>query len=848
MKWRGLQRVIQVLVVLAAAPRFDRPPDEPVALLLEVGDSATVSRGTRETDFPAKGGDLVLAGGRLLTGGRPTTFLYYPNGKFYRFEPVRRASYPAPAPIENRNRQFEVAFVANARAPEHNGNLREIPKKWKAPLLPPAGSRDFLSQTDLKALDQQLAQVQAALDSSKDRHDLLALSLTKSVLLERMNRAAQALAEYQSLAQTWTSTRWLQTKVRDLNTEIKVAREKAMLASRAPRIYAVVIGVPNTRELVRAKFADADANAFARYLQEKYPAGLEVFRLVDREATWPAIRATIRRVLEDKAGPRDTVYIFVSGHGLVDVVEGSRKGFLLTSDGDPAEKGASAYGLEELASLIRANLPRLGKLYFFADVCRIASYRGNTNEINMAITESLGSIEGQMLGILSGTGVEPSQTDSSPEGGAGVFTRFLIEGLRGKANTDEQIFQYVSARVREATGQRQNPSRFGQVAAGLTVADLFDDGLVRLAFAGPPAPGLLAFAAQAGQAAGLPQETVQTLALENQGQQVIVQYLRGEQAPQKQEDFAKAAELFRRAEAVNPAPELTARRLFCEGHALTLEEDRADFTTPVGLLEQALGLDPDAAYLYNALGIAQLRQGEFHKAAWAFRDAIRLAPSWIYPRHNLGLTYQERGAYEAALEVYRGAIKLAPDYSYLHYSLGRLLHELGESRLAENEYRQALALDNQLAEAHVALGVLRAADDKPQQAQREYEQAIRLAPDLMPAWHNIGLLHLRQGRVKDAIKTWQDGLKRKPNYIPSRLSLAAAYRAEGDFESAIAQYEQVLNMRRQYAGAEMALHETRGDQLTATREAQRAAEEYRKALALAADEIDQRRLRKKLQK
>jgi len=844
MKWRGLQRIIPVLVVLTAAPPIDRPPDEPVALLLEVGDSATVSRGTRETDFPAKEGDLVLAGGRLLTGGRPATFLYYPNGKFYRFEPVRRASYPAPAPIENRNRQFEVAFVASARAPEHNGNLSEIPKQWKAPLLPPARSRNFLSQTETKALDQQLALVQKTLDTVKDKHDLLALRLTKSVLLERMNRASQALAEYQTLAQAWTSTRWLQTKVRNLNTEIKVAQEKAMLASRAPRTYAVVIGVPNTRELAQVKSAGADANAFARYLQEKYATALEVFRFVDKEATWAAIRETIRSVLEDKAGPRDTVYIFISGHGLVELVEGSRKGFLLTSDGDPAEKGVSAYGVEELARLIRANLPRLGKLYFFADVCRIASYRGNTNEINVAIRENLGNIEGRMLGILSGTGVEPSQRDSGMAGGVGVFTHHLLEGLRGRASSDGEIFQYVSAKVREATGQRQNPSRFGQ-AADPAVAR---DRLVMLAFSGRLMPGLLAFASQAGQAAGLPQETVQAVALEDQGQQVIVRYLRGEQEPQKQADFAEAADLFRRAEAANPAPELTARRLFCEGHALTLEEDRADFGPPVRLLEQALGLDPDAAYIYNALGIAHLRQGEFHKAAWAFRDAIRLAPSWIYPRHNLGLTYEERGAYEAAQEVFRGAIALAPDYSYLHYSLGRLLHGLGERGPAENEYRKALALDSQLAEAHVALGVLRAADDKPQQAQREYEQAIRLAPDLMPAWHNLGLLHLRQGRVKDAIKTWQDGLKRKPNYIPSRLSLAAAYRAEGDFESAIAQYEQVLNMRRQYAGAEMALHETRGDQLTATREAQRAAEEYRKALALAADEIDQRRLRKKLQK
>jgi uncharacterized caspase-like protein len=56
----------------------------------------------------------------------------------------------------------------------------------------------------------------------------------------------------------------------------------------------------------------------------------------------------------------------------------------------------------------------------------------------------------------------------------GVFTYFLLEGLRGKADTDrdsiitvDEVYRYVSREVPRATGQEQHPVKKGIVEGQL---------------------------------------------------------------------------------------------------------------------------------------------------------------------------------------------------------------------------------------------------------------------------------------------------------------------------------------------------------------------------------------------
>jgi uncharacterized caspase-like protein len=70
--------------------------------------------------------------------------------------------------------------------------------------------------------------------------------------------------------------------------------------------------------------------------------------------------------------------------------------------------------------------------------------------------------------IMTAADVNEFSLEDARWGGHGVFTHFLLEGLRGSGDADmngivtfSEIYSFVSNRVVEATGGRQNPQRAG---------------------------------------------------------------------------------------------------------------------------------------------------------------------------------------------------------------------------------------------------------------------------------------------------------------------------------------------------------------------------------------------------
>ena len=59
----------------------------------------------------------------------------------------------------------------------------------------------------------------------------------------------------------------------------------------------------------------------------------------------------------------------------------------------------------------------------------------------------------------------------------GVFTHYLLEGLKGRADTDndslitvDEVYRYVSEQVPRATGQEQHPVKKGSVEGCLILS------------------------------------------------------------------------------------------------------------------------------------------------------------------------------------------------------------------------------------------------------------------------------------------------------------------------------------------------------------------------------------------
>jgi tetratricopeptide (TPR) repeat protein len=335
------------------------------------------------------------------------------------------------------------------------------------------------------------------------------------------------------------------------------------------------------------------------------------------------------------------------------------------------------------------------------------------------------------------------------------------------------------------------------------------------------------------------------LADEEAGQAVIRTYLRGHQVSQPPEEFRQAEAAFARANDANPSPYLEARRLFCRGRWLTFQRR---YDAAIDALEQAIGIDPQAAYSYNALGIAYLEAARLPEAARAFRDAIRLAPGWIYPMHNLALTYTQGGAWDAAIRQYRAAIALQPEYGTLHHNLAAVYHQIGRYNDAEAEYRQALRDPVAGTRGRIGIAVLRATGRNRGAAEMDYNAVIQAGDAPVEALYNLGVLYFEWGRTDRAIEALERATRANSTFVFARLELARAYNRAGRYDDAARQYLTVASGGTPGGAISMLMAENEGDRLLSLSRRSDALDKYGEALRLSASEDDRDRIQRKIRR
>jgi tetratricopeptide (TPR) repeat protein len=618
------------------------------------------------------------------------------------------------------------------------------------------------------------------------------------------------------------------------------------------------------------RYAHQDAQVFEQYLRSPRGGALPDSNLVvltNEKATTAAIRNAFETFLKARAGKNDTVVVFIAAHGIVEAA-GRRGAYIITYDSDPEDLASTALPMADVQNLVREDLSKVGHVLVYVDVCRagnIGALRG-VNTVNKVI-EQLAESEGDLFLFLASGPREYSYEGPQYGGGHGAFSYFLLDALNGEADYNRdgvvnvgEVIEHVREKVVEATFSRQHPRDLGSMERAVTVAEMRHPGITLARFSVPPAqatlvatttmPGRRALETGAARPEGgavessptseldqaidtgrilpdspqnaftalrfmqrrltpeqyLLQQNKLRVALENQGQQVLLRYLSGDQTPQNREDFLRGAAYFEAARLLTPESLfLEGRAAFCNGRALLFEKD---YRRAADLLEHAVRIDPAGAYSYNALGIAFLEQADYPRAIPAFRDAIRRAPYWAYPLHNLALTYTQTGDYAAAIRSYQKAMELAPQYSYLPYNLGLVYQRLNRRKEAEAAYRKAMTLAPNGAEPYNALGYLNASYGRTAEAERLYRQALEKNSDLLAARQNLAvLLAGKPDRVAEAHELWRLNLSKAPEYLPSRLSLARSLARQGQHAQAIQEYALVVKQKPDYVAARLALAE-----------------------------------------
>jgi len=105
------------------------------------------------------------------------------------------------------------------------------------------------------------------------------------------------------------------------------------------------------------------------------------------------------------------------------------------------------------------------------------------------------------------------------------------------------------------------------------------------------------------------------------------------------------------------------------------------------------------AGVWNALGIAYGKKGEYDRAIEALRKAMELKPALNEAWNNLGVAYGEKGEHDRAIEAFRKALDLIPVLHVAWNYLGFAYVKNGEYDLAIEAYRKALELKPDIKEA-----------------------------------------------------------------------------------------------------------------------------------------------------
>ena len=234
------------------------------------------------------------------------------------------------------------------------------------------------------------------------------------------------------------------------------------------KVWAVVIGVASYNHMPVLRYTDDDAYRIYAFLKSPEGGAIDDSRiriLIDEDAT----KKKILNAIDDtfgKAGPNDLVVLYFSGHGL--------KGSFLPIDFDGFNNKLYHEEINQALSKSPAKL----KLCI-ADACHsgslLAMRDGELPDALNSYYQHLANAKAGTALIMSSKSDETSLESSGLR--QGVFSHFLIRGLKGEADRDQdkavtiqELYDFISLNVRSYTRNRQSPVIQGDYDQNMIVA------------------------------------------------------------------------------------------------------------------------------------------------------------------------------------------------------------------------------------------------------------------------------------------------------------------------------------------------------------------------------------------
>lgn len=239
-----------------------------------------------------------------------------------------------------------------------------------------------------------------------------------------------------------------------------------------PKVYAVLVGVARYNHMKSLKYTDDDAYRMFAFLKSPEGGALaddQIRILIDEDATKENILKSIDKTFS-KAGPNDVVFFYFSGHGL--------KGAFLPIDYDGNNNRVEH---SEIMAILDKNQAK--SKVVIADACHSGSLHGAKGSSAQSVIETyydaFSRSSGGTILMMSSKAEETSIENNGLR--QGIFSHFLIRGLKGAADNDEnklvtinELFEYVEANVKFYTNNYQTPVISGDYDARMPMGVIRD--------------------------------------------------------------------------------------------------------------------------------------------------------------------------------------------------------------------------------------------------------------------------------------------------------------------------------------------------------------------------------------
>ncbi|HOW57206.1 MAG TPA: LecA/PA-IL family lectin [Smithellaceae bacterium] len=255
--------------------------------------------------------------------------------------------------------------------------------------------------------------------------------------------------------------------------------------------WAVIIGISKYKDsrIAGLRYASADARSFYEWLVSQRGGGYAPSRiklLLDSEATVQNIKNALFNWLKQPLA-EDMITIYFAGHGSPDSPDSPNNLFLLPFDSVYDNVAATGFPMWDIETALKRFI-KAKKVVVIADACHSGGVgqsfdiarrddRGiRINPINSGL-QNLSQIGDGIAVISASDDKQFSQEGQQWGNGHGVFTYYLLKGIKGEADYNRdghvtlgELIPYLSEKVRRETRNAQSPTVSGKFDPALSIA------------------------------------------------------------------------------------------------------------------------------------------------------------------------------------------------------------------------------------------------------------------------------------------------------------------------------------------------------------------------------------------